>query len=410
MSVESSIEEIVANAELRVSEKAPAINRLLSAEANHGADTACEILRKTKDPRVASFAANHLALFAEYASEKNEIASDILEHRREIIVAVTNLVRFLQPELVEKIVAAYLHEPAGDLYNLAYEVATWFPSRLREHFSEVTDSLLRLGMLSGGPDNWAQAIAERYRNSKSVDALDSLGRMHTPFAVDRLRTLAPEVSSEHHENWKAALNNCGADEATKTSLISKPAFMGFVAPPDRSHHRVGGPCQGMVPQCLDCDQPGYLVLSLHGPGLPFDLRIEDDLEFFWFSCQCDNPAYVNIRGSGEQRQVLIGAQTAADDKVTLLPEAASLQLVEHPNQSGISLDAGAGLARHQVGGNPHWMHPIAFPVCLSCQKPMRFVAQIDSGMTIFGPLSFKGILYCFWCNECQCSTTFQQKI
>ena len=267
-------------------------------------------------------------------------------------------------------------------------------------------------MLSGGPDNWAQAMAERYRDSKSVDALDSLGRMHTSFALDRLRALASETSPEHHENWKAALDNCGAGEATNADalLISKPAFMGFVAPPAHSHHRFGGLCQGMVPQCLDCDRPGYLVLSLQAADLPFDSKIEHDLEFFWFGCQCDNLPYVNIRGSGEQRQILIGAQTPADDKVTLLPAPASLELTKHPNQSGISLDASAGLARHQVGGHPQWMHPVAFPVCLSCQNPMHFIAQIDSGMTIFGALTFKGILYCFWCPGCDTATTFQQKV
>ena len=111
MSTETSIEEIVANADLPVAEKTPAINRVLAAEENYGANAACEILRQTKDARVASFAANHLALFAGYDSQKNEIASNILEHRRELVVAVTNLVRFLKPKLVEEIILAYLKEP-----------------------------------------------------------------------------------------------------------------------------------------------------------------------------------------------------------------------------------------------------------------------------------------------------------
>jgi hypothetical protein len=85
-----------------------------------------------------------------------------------------------------------------------------------------------------------------------------------------------------------------------------------------------------------------------------------------------------------------------------------MALEPHPNQAGISLEAIPGQFMHQVGGLPRWVDADLHPVCPECGRSMPFLASVDSGHTPFGPLGFGGTLFCFWCNDCQVSSTKYQ--
>lgn len=63
--------------------------------------------------------------------------------------------------------------------------------------------------------------------------------------------------------------------------------------------------------------------------------------------------------------------------------------------------------RTKFGGNPDWIQGDETPLCTSCGSEMQFVAQIDS---IGGDYMFSdaGMLYVFYCNECNNATALLQ--
>ena len=401
------IEEIVLDTALPVGRKALEINHRLHSLPDHGFQVALDTLGRTRDPRVASFAGNHLALFPGHEAEKRAVSGEILDCRQEVVIGITNLVRFLDPPMVERIIGEYVRQPAGEFYNLAYEVATWFPAQLREHFPQIPDSVLRLGMLSGGPDNWAETVAAQYLIKPSPSHLQTLGRFHTAGAIAELRRLLPQVPQSQHDVWVSALHADGQSHKSARPVVIQPALSGFVADAGQSPHLIGDFTAGIVPQCVECGKAGYRLLRLSARDLSFALAGGTDPEFFWLSCGCKPPPFVNMEISGHSRRALIGPQ--AKVPAGPLPQPASLVLTPHPNPTGIALDASSGLGRHQVGGFPQWIRPDLFPVCLHCHETMRFIAQLDDGMSPLGPLKLGGIVYCFWCESCRTSTTMLQQ-
>jgi hypothetical protein len=70
--------------------------------------------------------------------------------------------------------------------------------------------------------------------------------------------------------------------------------------------------------------------------------------------------------------------------------------------------------RTKLGGEPDWIQIDDTPGCPQCEKPMSFVAQIDSidytGWGVSGPYMFSdvGMIYLFFCGECgEASTVLQ---
>lgn len=94
----------------------------------------------------------------------------------------------------------------------------------------------------------------------------------------------------------------------------------------------------------------------------------------------------------------------------LFPEQLALQLVPKSFSRGRGGNALPGFAQHQVGGFPHLIYPERFPRCPLCNQGMKFLASIDSGITIVAALQFSGTLYCFWCDECSVACTVAQTV
>jgi len=83
-------------------------------------------------------------------------------------------------------------------------------------------------------------------------------------------------------------------------------------------------------------------------------------------------------------------------------------LEPHPNPRGFGDTSPGGLGVHQVGGAPPWVRLETHPLCPDCRVPMQFLASIDSGLTSFERLPWKGPLFGFWCDACSVSWTRRQ--
>jgi hypothetical protein len=61
----------------------------------------------------------------------------------------------------------------------------------------------------------------------------------------------------------------------------------------------------------------------------------------------------------------------------------------------------------RVGGYPSWIQDAEFPRCAKCSQPMRFVAQLDSGLPAADGRATLwaggGMCYVFWCGACRVS-------
>jgi hypothetical protein len=234
-----------------------------------------------------------------------------------------------------------------------------------------------------------------------------MARFHTATAAETLFALGLLVPEADQELWTTAIENAGLLPDGQTQSVHRPAFQGFIVERNRSPHFMGGFVTGTVPSCPQCSMPAARVLTLQSASLPYDFR--SDPSFYWFACDHSTLSYINVQIRADGLKVLLGSESSQGSATTLIPGERSLLLINHPNQTGISVDISAGFGRHQVGGFPPSIRMESFPVCLLCQKPMLFLAAIDSGMTPFGRLNFEGILYGFWCNDCATSTTYNQR-
>ncbi len=404
----ASIENIVREPNLKVREKAERVTAFLHAQNDLGVQIAVSVLLTTEDPKVASFVANYLSLLPGLVAEKRRVAERLLDGQQALRVAATRLVRFLSDGDREILIKSHLEDQFA-YPDAIFEIASFFPTQLRKFENRIEDHSLRTGMLSGAPPDWAHELEQLYVRNKEPSMLGTLARFHTGEAAQALLRLRSVVPKLDENSWTMAIENAGLAPDAKTDSIYRPSFEGYVVERHQSPHLMGGATKGVVPSCPTCNTPAGRLLTLKSSELPFGLCSDRDLSFYWYNCKCDTLHFVNVQIIENSLKVLIGTEAEQDGlENKLVPGERSLVLVEHPNQSGISIDASPGLSRHQVGGFPNWVHMESFPVCLLCQKPMRFVAAIDSGMTPFGRIDVDGIIFCFWCNLCATSTTFKQ--
>ena len=405
MSLQRDLEATVRDSALKVAAKSERIAALLVTQPGRGVAAAVDGLLSTQDDRLAVFLAAYLSLLPGAEEAKARAAGRLLEEP-ELALAATWLVPWLPAALIDRVVAEYTRHPDSDspLASVVFAVGVFAPERLRAHRKQLLDDDLRKAMLSGGPDEWVDEFRRRWSSERSVDALDSIARFRTAKAAGTLHGLRDEV--DDREQWETWIEMAGLMPDGRSPSHASPAFMGFVAERAESPHQMGGRWGGVAPLCAVCDAPAQRVLTLSASSLPFALR--DDPSFFWYSCECGVLESTSTQQLPGGLRVIAGPAGDGGNPTGPVPGARSLVLTLHPNQSGVSVDATGGFARHQVGGAPQWIQPVAHPHCPLCRAPMKFLASIDSGMTPFGRLGFTGILYGFWCDPCATTTMIRQ--
>ncbi|WP_433972840.1 hypothetical protein [Tunturiibacter lichenicola] len=404
------IKTIVENDSLSVEQKVDQLSAALGTQPDLGAAKVIKTLLATRDALVADYGANYLALLSGFASEKKAIVERFLEMDEEFIGAATNLVEFLPPELIDRIIGLYLANPsdATPLYSVIYQTAVYFPERMRAYSERIDDPALRLSMLAGGPDDWVRDLAAKYRKDRKPGWLESMGRFHTLRAARTLFELGEDVPQEDRYAWSGALEIAGLMPDGSTASVYAPALRGFVRRRGEFPHAMGGIVPGEAPLCPKCSTPADRVLTLRSASLPFHPGGALDPSFYWFGCACSTLSAILLQMVPGGVKVLVGSKGKEGSGRNIVPGELSLQLELHPAQAGFGIESAAGFGRHQVGGFPPFLNLDAFPICPLCQKIMRFLASIDSGMTPFGRMRFNGVLFGFWCSDCQTTTTVHQ--
>ncbi len=401
---EPSIEAIVADRSLSVSQKSERLTNTLYSTPDHGVSSAVEALCNTRDSRLAAFLGDYLALLPGRRAEKNH-AAECLRRVSDLAGGASRMVPWLTPELLDRFVADYLAKPdkRSPLYSVMFEIATFFPALLRPRRDAFDSPSLHRGLLSGAPDTWIDDFLSRWRRDREIDAIDSIARFRTPRAADTIAGLRAEVPDR--EQWECWLEMAGR-LPNGSSANFTPSFLGFVVQQGETPHVMGGTVAGQVPLCPVCQKPAERVLTLAKDAAPFTLH--SNPSFFWYSCDCNQLDFTTVQERGDDRRVFFGPAGSGGPGGHVVPTKCSLELETHPNQVGVSIDVSYGFARHQVGGSPVWIHARALPHCPVCQGIMRFLASVDSGMTPFGRLGFTGMLFGFWCDACAVATTIRQ--
>lgn len=219
-----TIESIVCDPSLEVSQKSEHIVELLAAQPDHGVADAVACLLTTDDERVAAFVADYLQDSA----------------------------------------------PASPLFSVSYAIAAWRPERLRPHAAQIDHPLLRRGMLSGAPEGWVADLVARWHAEHDPDLLDALARIRTPAAADALLALHAEIDDRAY--WEILIASAGLLPDGHGRSWCAPAFLGFVVERERTPHIMGRAFPGDVPICPVCDAPTERVLTLDAGSLPFRLR------------------------------------------------------------------------------------------------------------------------------------------
>src|SRR5439155_19394697 len=93
------------------------------------------------------------------------------------------------------------------LMSVLFEIASFWPHRLRRHCEALDDSSLRRGMLSGAPDSVVTKLVDRWRQERDPDTLDAIARIRTDFAGDVLLTLREEIGDD--ERWELLIEMSG---------------------------------------------------------------------------------------------------------------------------------------------------------------------------------------------------------
>ena len=401
----STIENIVHDPSLDVPRKSERIVERLAALPDHGVATAVACLLATDDESVAAFVADYLALIPDAAPDKTR-AAERLSGAGPLVLAAARLVPWLPTSLIDGFIADYLQQPMprSPLFSVIFEIAAWRPDRLRPHAARIDHPSLRRAMLSGAPETWVADLVDRWHSEHDPEVLDALARIRTPAAAEALLELRDEVDDP--DRWEILIEMAGRLPNRRGRTSYAPAFLGFVVEQERTTHVMGGAFPGDVPICPVCQAPAERVLTLDAGSLPFQLR--KDPSFFWYTCDCGELDFTTVQIRPEGLRVFFTPQGGPSTGGTLVPGKRGLLIEPHPNQTGVSIDATGGFGRHQVGGPPRWIEPAKHPRCPGCSQPMTFVASIDSGLTPFGRLGFRGILYGFWCDVCAISDTRRQ--
>jgi hypothetical protein len=390
MAVTDEVEAIVKNTALNVQQKSERVTALLGPQADLGAAGAVECLLTTKDAKTAIFASHHLGLLAGLNAEKSKVVERMISLAGEFLRAVTPQVRFLAPPLINRLVSLFA---AGDkqrsnpIFGVVYEIALYFPAVLRP--LEVRDPLIELALLSGAPDSVVEETVRKLQADHKPVHLETLARIHTKRAQQALLAVRGEIDAKRLRHWESCLARAGRfPEGGEADYA--PASQGFVVRAGSAPHPLGG--KAPAPRCPKCSTVAERVVTLRSGATPFPLAT--DASFYWWRCT-DGPPAVTV---GPNDPLVAG------DGDHVVPTGA-LKLEPHPNQAGIAADATGGNGRHHVGGPPRQFTIEPFPRCPRCQAPMRFIVNIDAGMTPLGRVGFSGMLYGYWCAACSTSTT-----
>ncbi|MFJ1581492.1 hypothetical protein [Streptomyces sp. NPDC088182] len=412
MTLEHNVSEIAMDSSIPDEEKRHRIIEILSGLPERGVPAAIGHLMETRDGRVAEYVARYLQLIPDAREEKTRAA----EHLREsgdLIHAAARLVPWLPESLLGQLVSDYADDPqpGSPLSNVLFSIAAYHPDLVRPIADRISSKLIRRSLLSGAPDELADALLARWHEGDEWNDLEAVARIRTRRAIDAIHSVRDEL--EDRLDWETLIALAGQLPDSDRSAGYHPSFMGFVTSAKVSPHTMGGAFPGPVPICIDCHAPAERVLTLSADELPMELSC--DPSFLWYSCKCYalETVTVKIQEDGRLEKTFYGPQevleSSAKPNHMLIPGLQSLTLERHPNQTGESLRAYAGWSRHQVGGLPSWIDPEPHPYCPECRKAMPFLTSLDSGPTPFGAMGFDGKLFGFWCDHCRISVTQQQE-
>ena len=161
------------------------------------------------------------------------------------------------------------------------------------------------------------------------------------------------------------------------------------------HHFGGTLADG--PKCPNCATPIHLILTIDTHDPKVRLRKIGRRHFpvlFCLNCMSWGTLYVDYGGKAlrvlqQDKADKVNADDAIEERAVSLAPLAS------PNTSSA-----------KVGGSPKWLQGPAVPVCVRCDKPMGFLAQLKSLPTLaFGD---DGTLYSFVCLKCKVSASLIQ--
>lgn len=403
------INAILSDTSLSVRDRTRSLTTLLRELPDRGVPMAVQYILNSSEPAKATFPANYLALLPNFADQKREIVTFILESRPDLIIAAVNLVRDMPALIVERLLARCLGDPPSpDAASIIYEAALFHPASLRVLESKITDRDGRVGMLAGGPDDWVDALVRNYRAGKDREVLIRLCKFRTEKALDAIFQLWPSLSKEDQERLYPYVESSGVFPDSREASVYFKTYRGRVLGRNESPHPMGGQPHAGVPVCAICKTPANRILTLKADKLDFEIDPSFDPTFFWINCpHPQDVILVRFTAQGiEGILVPISHGPASED---LIPGELALNLEEHPNQFGYATEIIPGYGLHQVGGYPPWVKVSRFPRCPICRRGMRYLASVDCGMTLFGELPLGGMLYCFWCEECAVSATLQQQ-
>ncbi|GGJ08280.1 hypothetical protein [Streptomyces brasiliensis] len=402
MNESSKLTDIAQDDSLPGREKRQRIFSLLAGLEERGPAVAVECIEETDDWVLTDYVVQYLELLPGHVEAKTRVA-ELLQGKGPLVRSASRLVQWLPNELLDSFVNDYLAEPSTDapVADVVFTIGIYRPELLRPVADRLADDVQR-SLLSGAPDELADAFLSSWTESGALSQLEALALIRTAHASDLIASLRDELADR--SDWEVLQELAGRLPDSGRDAGHWPAYMGFVVDAGRSPHVVGGRVTGRVPVCLECEEPAERVLALSAATLPFGLR--NDPAFFWYPCDCEAMDSVTVRINLDGLQVYYGPDGPASPEPGLVPGGErALALEKHPNQVGVSLEALPGEAVHQVGGLPRWVDIDRHPRCPECGKTMPFVASVGGGPTPHGELGFEGFLYGFWCDGCRVSST-----
>ena len=136
----NNIKEILDSSSFSVDEKVEKTTKALSALPNRGVAEALELMLNIEDSAKATYPANYLALLPNIEQEKKQVVEQIINNKKSLLIAVTNLVKDLPDNTINQLITEYFQNPeSSDLYNIIFEVAQWFPQNLHPFISKIND-------------------------------------------------------------------------------------------------------------------------------------------------------------------------------------------------------------------------------------------------------------------------------
>ncbi len=380
----------------------------LRERADRGVPEALEMFRTTDDPEVARGAATYLGLLPAEHEAKGAVLEAGIDRGELYTRAVTWPLRGATEGAVDRAIAAYISDPdAIGTYDVAFEAGLFFPHRLFAQRERIDSARLLQAMLPGAPDPVVDELEAAYRQELDPDILGQLAVVRTERSRAALRKLAEGVPEDDREQMDLYIEMSGVSPATGQPLVYPETRLGFLDARGASPHHMGAGWEGALPECPICETPGTRVLTVDAGAAQLPLSADPSL--FWFSCGDDAFDYICVQTTSGGLEGLMVPMTDRAPQEPAVPGPSSLVLERHPNQHGVGLDVSAGFGYHQVGGFPPWIDLARHPHCPICSEPMMFVASVDSGPTLLGPMRFEGRLFGFWCDRDRVSCTMRQR-